>query len=658
MKPVQHTRREDMGLQWLAFGLFIGFLILAGGLWYVQVVSFKKYEKYREVQSYRTVRIPAPRGIIFDRNSNVLADNEPKFNIVAYLDQFRKEFTKTYYQLKGDRKLTNAESNRLQSDARYLTVSNKVHEASVVIGLKEPAVLDRSDFQIHYHRHRYMAMPVLSGLSREQMARFMEQGSRLKGFDLEVRSKRRYPNGTLAAHVLGYMRPRQRSSNEQSTTLEMSFDYELPDFMGKYGLEGQYEEELSGEPGAKSILVNNMVYRQEEEIWLPSLPGKHLYLTLDSRIQKAAENALAYLDPNQQRRGAIVVMDCTNGDVLALASAPTFDPNIFTGFLPASVFNPMIDKDGPLPLFNRATYGRYHPGSIFKIMVGLAGLEKGFIDPEAEFYGQGFYPMGRRKIKDTAGAGYFDFEKAFYKSSNAYFIHYGLEMGPDVIVDYGNQIFLGKETGLLPAQETGGYFPSKKSLKKGWYDGDTANLSIGQGKIDVTPLQMAVMTSAAANGGKVFWPRIVAGWETTLANGDSVFESTPSGRIRGRINASPQNFQIVQNAMLADVEKVQGTGSACKIEGYLIGGKTGTAETGFRNKDDRRIKHTWFAAYAPFENPRYAVVVLDGDGASGRTSCAPLAKMVFEVVKDLPDPSTVKPRKKVFSQGEGYERAL
>ena len=655
MNPVKNIRREDMGLQWLAIGLFVCFVVLAGGLWYVQIVSFKKYEKYREVQSYRTVRIPAPRGLIYDRDSQVLADNEPKLNIVVYLDQLREDFTRIYYELKGDQKLTYLEGLELQKDARYLTVSNMVYEASVIID-NPSTPLDRSDFEYHYNQHRYMAMPVLTGLSREQMARFMEQGSRLKGFDLEVRSKRRYPNESLAAHVLGYMRPRQRSSNERSATLQMSFDYELPDFMGKSGLESQYEEELSGEPGAKSILVNNMIYRQEEEEWLPFLPGKHLYLTLDTEIQKAAEDALQYLNPHKLRKGAIVVMDCTNGDVLALASAPDFDPNIFTGFLPASVFNPMRDPKGTLPLFNRATNGRYHPGSIFKIMIGLAGLETGIIDPAAEYYGEGYFPMGGRRIADTAGAGYFDFDRAFYKSSNAYFIHYGLELGAETIVDYGNQIFLGKETGLLPAQETGGYFPSKQYVRKGWNPGDTANLSIGQGKIDVTPLQMAVMTSAAANGGTVFWPRIVAGWESTLPNGDSVFEPAPVGRVRGKLKVSSRNIKILQDAMLADVENPRGSGANCRIPGYLIGGKTGTAETGFRI-NGRRIKHTWFVSYAPFENPRYAVAVFIDDGISGQTSCSPLARRVFEVLKDLPDPSRVKPRKKVFTLGDN-ERSL
>ena len=238
MKPLKNIRREDMGLQWLAVGLFFCFMILAGGLWYVQVVSFKKYEKYREVQSYRTVRVPAPRGLIYDRNSHLLVDNEPKFNIVVYLDQLRSDFTKTYYSMKGDRDLPYIESLLLQKDARYLTVSNMVYEASVII--REPSALVRPDFENHYNQNRYVAMPALTGLSREQMARFMEQGSHLKGFDLEIRSKRRYPQGSLAAHVLGYMRPRQRKANDESATLQMSFDYELPDFIGKSGLEGEY----------------------------------------------------------------------------------------------------------------------------------------------------------------------------------------------------------------------------------------------------------------------------------------------------------------------------------------------------------------------------------------------------------------------------------
>jgi penicillin-binding protein 2 len=654
MSPVSKTRHADTSLQWLAIGLLFCFGILAGGLWYVQILSFKKYEKYREVQSYRTVRVPAPRGLIFDRNSVVLADNEPQFNIVVYLDQLRDQFLETYYELKGDRKLSYEEQLELGADARYLTVSNLVDQAGVLIN--EPVrKLKRKAFEDHYKQYRYVAMPVLLNLSREQMARFMEQGSRLHGFDLEVRSKRKYPHGTTAAHVLGYMRKRNRVSSENAPTLQMSFDYELPDIKGQAGLEGQFETELAGEPGAKSILVNNLIYRQEEEEWLPSLPGKNLYLTLDTRIQKSAEKALTHYDPNI--RGAIVVMDCTNGDVLAMASAPTFDPNIFNRSLSHAMSDWLFDDEGPLPLFNRATFGRYHPGSIFKIMVGLAGLEQNIIDPSDKFLSLGYFPLGKRRIDDTAGPGYFDFERALAKSSNPYFIHYGLEMGPEVILDFSRQIFLGEKTGLLTNQETGGYLPALQDLKRGWYDGDTANLSIGQGKIDVTPLQMAVMTSAVANGGTVYWPRVVAGLETMDPVGGKIFEREPVGRVRGRLKVSQDALQVVQRAMLADVQTLDGTGRICKIDGYLVGGKTGTAETNQKVKGGRMIKHTWFVSYAPFDNPRYAVVVFVEDGMSGGASCAPLAEKVYQTLKDLPDPEPVKPQRKQMTL-TGYERAL
>ena len=655
MSTVNKTRHADTSLQWLAIGLLFCFAILAGGLWYVQVVSFKKYEKYREVQSYRTVRVPAPRGLIFDRNSVVLADNEPQFNIVVYLDQLRDQFLETYHELKGDRKLSYEDQLELGADARYLTVSNLVNQAGVLIN--EPVrKLKRKAFEDHYKQNRYVAMPVLLNLSREQMARFMEQGTDLRryGFDLEVRSQRKYPHGTTAAHVLGYMGKRSRVSSENTPTLQMSFDYELPDAKGRAGLAGQFEKELAGEPGAKSILVNNLIYRQEEEEWLPSLPGKNLYLTLDNRIQKSAEKALTYYDPNI--KGAIVVMDCTNGDVLAMASAPTFDPNVFNRSLSAELWG-RLDDTRTKPLFNRATFGRYHPGSIFKIMVGLAGLEGNVIDPSDKFLSQGYIIVGKRRIKDTAGPGYFDFERALAKSSNPYFIHYGLEVGPEAIVDFGQQIFLGEETGLLPNQETGGHLPSLQDLKRGWYDGDTANLSIGQGKIDVTPLQIAVMTAAVANDGTVYWPRIVAGWETMDPLGGRTFQKERSGRVRGRLNVSPDSLQVVQKAMLADVQTNDGTGRACQIDGYLVGGKTGTAETNKRVEGGRRVKDTWFVSYAPFNNPRYAVVVFVEDGMGGGTTCAPLAEMVYQTLKDLPDPEPVRPQRKQMTL-TGYERAL
>ena len=655
MSTVSKTRHADTSLQWLAIGLLFCFGILAGGLWYVQIVSFKKYEKYREVQSYRTVRVPAPRGLIFDRNSVVLADNEPQFNIVVYLDQLRDQFLETYYELKGDRKLSYDEQLELGADARYLTVSNLVNQAGVLIN--EPVrKLKRKAFEDHYKQNRYVAMPVLLNLSREQMARFMEQGTDLRryGFDLEVRSKRKYPHGTTAAHVLGYMGKRSRVFSENTPTLQMSFDYELPDAKGRAGLEGQFEEKLAGEPGAKSILVNNLIYRQEEEEWLPSLPGKNLYLTLDSRIQKSAEKALTYYDPNIQ--GAIVVMDCTNGDVLAMASAPTFDPNVFNRSLSAELWERLSDTRTK-PLFNRATFGRYHPGSIFKIMVGLAGLERNVIDPKDKFLSLGYFPLGKRRINDTALPGEYDFERAFAKSSNSYFIHYGLEMGPEVIVDFSRQIFLGEKTGLLTNQETGGYLPSLQDLKRGWYDGDTANLSIGQGKIDVTPLQMAVMTSAVANGGTVYWPRIVAGWQIMGAMVDNTFERERTGRVRGHLKVSSDALEVLQRAMLADVEMNDGSGRLCQIDGYPVGGKTGTAETNRKVEGGRMVKHTWFVSYAPFDDPRYAVVVFVEGGMSGGTSCAPLAEKVYQTLKDLPDPEPVRPQRKQMTLTE-YERAL
>ncbi len=652
MNTLRSMKQSDHSLIWLgAFLLFMLMLILVR-LWYVQVISFEKYERYREVQSHRSVRIPAPRGMILDRGGQVLAENQPAFNIVMYLDQFRDDFRDTYSKLKAGRRLTTAQSLTLQRDARFLAVSNAVYAASKVVG--KPSRLIRERFEEHYAKRRYLAMPILENLSREQMARFMEQGSRLKGFDLEVRASRSYPQGTLAAHVLGYMRPRSRQASEEGSELQMTYDYELPDFTGISGVERVFETELRGEPGAKSILVNNLIYREEEDAWLPSIPGKNLFLTLDSRIQQAAEKALTHYDP--QVKGAIVVMDCQTGDVLALASAPAFDPNLFAGHLPSSLYQPMIDPAGPKPLFNRATHGQYQPGSTLKMIIGLAGLEEGLIDPVKTYQGEGYIMVGSRRIDDTAGAGLFDFERAFYKSSNAYFIHYGLQLGIAQIVSWGERFFLGQETGLLPGQEAAGFFPSKAFVARGWHPGDTANLSIGQGKVDVTPIQMAVLTAAIANGGKVFAPRLVAGWESLDPILGRQFKPAPAASIRTQLQVSSANLKILQQAMLQDVEHPAGSGAPSRIPAYPIGGKTGTAETG-RRLDGRRIKETWFASYAPHDQPRYAVVVLVDDGISGGTSCAPVARKLYETLKTLPQPATIQARRQAWSY-HAHERTL
>ncbi|HLP77606.1 MAG TPA: penicillin-binding transpeptidase domain-containing protein, partial [Candidatus Paceibacterota bacterium] len=440
-----------------------------------------------------------------------------------------------------------------------------------------------------------------------------------------------YPHGTTAAHLLGYLRKDDTSMEGE----EAFFNYPLPYFRGLTGIEYAFDSDLHGRAGAKSVLVNNLGYRQAENIWSPAEAGNNVVLTIDLAIQQAAEKALESANAPKPIRGAAVVMDVNTGDVLAMASAPAFDPNYFVQGFPPGEYQRIQSITAEK---NRATYENYRPGSIFKTVVALASLENG-LDPRWTYEVQadpekpsaGCIYVGRRKIKDTAPPGIYDFKKALIHSSNAYFITNGLRFGIEKIVAIGNRLHFGESMELGTRQETPGTFPTPKKLERGWSDGDTANLCIGQGYLDVTPLQMTVLACALANGGKVLWPRFVDRIESPDPTSTESPERFPSAHVRDNLGVKPRTLQIIKDAMVADVEDSDGTGTRAFIKGFRICAKTGTAQV--QNERNQLIGHTtWFLSYAPYENPRYAVVVMVENGSSGGGTCAPLVKMIYEAI--------------------------
>jgi penicillin-binding protein 2 len=361
-------------------------------------------------------------------------------------------------------------------------------------------------------------------------------------------------------------------------------------------------------------------------------PGHDVVLTIDVPIQHAAERALASIGP--EKSGAVVVMDIHSGDILAAASAPTFDPNYFLN--PPTNWNEVLQRWRESGVYlNRATRGTYEPGSTFKIVVALAGLESGLLDPSATYVSAGSYRSGGgRHIDDTAPAGNYDFERAFYKSSNAYFIDCGVRIGHERVVEMGRRFGLGQPTGLPKFPEASGYFPPSPSVAKvkkrdrgNWMQGDTENLSIGHGEVLVTPLQMAVLTAAVANGGKVLRPRLVSAIRSLDDASSQNAETFAAGVTQAQLHMSQRSLNLVREAMLADVENPAGTGyQGSHLSNYKICGKTGTA------KITPELRKTWFVSFAPFENPRYTVVVVVEPGVSGGHTCAPIAKKVYEAL--------------------------
>ncbi|HKQ39399.1 MAG TPA: penicillin-binding transpeptidase domain-containing protein, partial [Verrucomicrobiae bacterium] len=521
-------KKSDPTLRTLAWGAFAGMAILLAGLWYVQVVSYHQHAENQKAQSYRTVRIPAIRGKILDANGQPLAENRPAYNINLYLDELRSQFKQEWKRSAPKTRTKKGELAWLQAQARYRVVSNIIQHLSTVV--QQPVALDFDRFMNHYTNQLALPLPIMTNLTPTQVARFQEQPSTLPGLDLEIQPTRTYPRGQSGAHMLGFLRRDDSSMKDE----DAFFNFRLPDYKGQVGLEGAFDQVLRGRAGVKSVLVNNLGYRQSETIWAPADPGKNLVLTINLDLQHAAEKALAGTQPDV--RGAAVIMDPNNGDILALVSIPSYDPNLFLPRVNRAHWDMLMDEDLK-PTRSRATQENYQPGSIFKIVTGLACLESG-LDPNAKIYnppgpsGKGRIYVGRRPIDDTAPAGEYDFRRAFIMSSNTYFITNGLKAGVEKIVSIGHRLHFGERTGIPTWQDNGGIFPTPRRIKTGWVEGETANLCIGQGEIAVTPLQMAVMASAIANGGTVFWPRLVARIEPQdLLSGEQP-TIIPQGRVR------------------------------------------------------------------------------------------------------------------------------
>jgi penicillin-binding protein 2 len=646
MLVVDELKKNEPQLRLVAVVLVAGLCILLAGLWWVQVVSSREYQEHLTTQAYRTIRLPAVRGKILDRESRVLAENQPRYNLSLYLDDLHLQFDAAYSELlkaaraaqkervataekRLDRSLNKTERKAYALKPEYLAqlrelardrVANAiVSQVSQKIG--EPLAFDVAQFNRHYATRLALPFPVLKNLDATKLARFQENVTNGLGADVDLQSVRHYPLGLTAAHLLGYVTREDKAQEGESSY----FNYFLPDYEGKVGVEAGFDAELRGRAGEESVLVNNLGYRQSENIGNQPEPGQNLVLTIDLDLQRAAEASLL-AHRGADARAAVVVMDVRNGDVLAMVSSPSLDPNDYVeGITPEENARRLDVK--LRPEINRATQENYAPGSIFKPIIGLAALEAG-LNPNQEIDNPGYVYVGKRHITDLAKPGKYDFRRAVMDSSNTYFITVGLSAGIENIVQLAEKFQLGEKCSIPTRQETAGNMPTLDRIHEGWSDGDTANVCIGQGEVAVTPLQMAVVYSAIANGGTVFWPRLVQRVESQDPSQRGSLTNFPIGLVRDRIGVSGRNLRILHNAMLAETEDPEGTGGLARLPGLHICGKTGTAQV--MDEHNREIdRTTWFASFAPYEKPRYAVIVMVESGTFGGPTCAPIAHDIY-----------------------------
>ena len=575
-------KKNDPQLRLVAMILAGGLGLLLAGLWWVQVVSAREYENHLKTQSYRTVRIPAVRGKILDREGRVLAENRPRYDLNLYLDDLRGQFDAAYNELhrqaimaqkqaiaaqekKLGRSLTKTERKQFELDTEQIREQARVRVAGDAVAqmgqeLGQPLTFDAKKFDIAYERQRALPYTVVQDATPEQIARFEEENPTTNGADLDVQSVRVYPLGATGGHLIGCV----QKDNSSIQGEDAFFNYRLPDYRGILGIEGGFDRLLHGRAGEESVLVNNLGYRQPESVWNPPEPGENVVLTLDLDIQRAAQESLA-AHQGADARGAIVVMDVRTGDVLAMVSSPAIDPNYFVGGLSPEEFQKetaLLNDPKLRAQINRATQENYVPGSIFKPIVALAALENGLnpneiyqVQPDPREPWHGYIKVGARIIKDTVPPGNYDLKRAIEQSSNSYFIYYGLRTGIEKIIRLGEKFHFGERTDLPTRQETKGIFPTLDQVRgSDWHDGDSANICFGQGEMAVTPMQMAVAYSAIANGGTVLWPRLVEKIEPQDPSSGEATTTFPSDVVRDHIGVNARSLQIVHDAMLGETE--------------------------------------------------------------------------------------------------------
>jgi penicillin-binding protein 2 len=451
-------------------------------------------------------------------------------------------------------------------------------------------------------------VPLLRDFPRDQVAYFAEHRMDFPGMFIEVEPLRTYPYGTSAAHLLGYL------GEISDLQLQHSKDrgYYAGDLVGQSGLEQAFEDVLRGQPGLRQVEVDAIGRETQVIAARPATPGMDLVLTLDLQLQQLAERLL------EGHSGSIVALDPRNGQILALASQPAFDPNAFVP-RPSPATWRALSTDPHFPLHNRATQGQYPPGSVFKIVTALAALADGVITPQTTVCCAGSYDYGGRTFHDwrASGHGCIQLRQALTQSCDVYFYHVGQLLGIDRIAHYAHAFGLGQPTGFAVGLEKSGLIPSsqwkRQVLGQQWYAGETISVAIGQGYTTVTPLQVANMLATLANGGTLYKPSIVVRQEAL--HGPTPLETPPT--VLHQLRVPPQYIAAVQQGLWSVVNDPRGTGKLARHEQIAIAGKTGTAQAvplADHSRQDqlpeRYRDHAWFVAYAPFEAPRIAVVVM------------------------------------------------
>ena len=559
--------------------VYTAFSFLIAALFFNQIVRFGYYSRLSKNNSIRVIPIDGPRGNIYDRNGTPLVSNTLCFDVSL-----------VYQELK----------NR-ESLARTLKDALGMSGTDVLRALQKA------------RSKPYVPVKIAEDVGKEKALILEEASFDTGGIIIETRSRREYLLKDKGCHVFGYL---TEVTEEELDDLK-DYGYRTKDLVGRSGVEKYYNNYLAGSDGGTQIEVDSRG-RQTRVLGLkePSC-GRDLYLTIDADIQAACDSLLG------ERRGAVVVLDPNTGEVLALASHPAFDPNVFVKPNMSRSRTVLLNDRRGRPLSNRAISSAYPPGSVFKIVVASAALESKKVSPLTSYNCTGLYSLGKARFACWKESGHAaqNVSEALMNSCNVFFYNAGRAAGVDYIETSAKMFGFGRETGIDLPDEVKGIVPGKawkeKYRKDVWYEGDTVNYSIGQGYLLVTPIQVAVMTAVEANGGYLIKPFLVK-----RADSD-IFPHTPAKKVGLKENT----IKEVRRGMYRVINDENGTGKRAKVEGVASAGKTGTAQ----NPQGRT--HAWFTGFAPFDKPKICLTVFLEHGGKGGLEPSEIASGIFEAAK-------------------------
>jgi penicillin-binding protein 2 len=598
------TYIESMDSEWFNQRLsgamllvLVAFAVLVMRLLYLQIIEGAEYRRLSEINSIRLQDIDAPRGLILDRNNQLIVDNRPAFDLKIIL-----------------------------KDAKPL--NETLEKLSRIVG--EPAQELKEQIANNKRRGPYTPLLLKEDIGRDLLAAIEVHKYDLPGVVIHVSPRRHYLFGELAAHLLGYV----GEINASELRLAPYEECKGGDFIGKFGIEKAYESVLRGKRGGRQVEVNasGQVVRILKTV--DAQAGRNITLTIDHKLQETAEDLL------QDKAGAVVAIDPHNGDVLAMASSPTYDPNWFVSGMRQEQWQALINNPFR-PLENKAVQAEYPPASTYKIVTAIAGLEEGAIDANTTMFCPGFYRFGNRIYRCWRHAGHGDLNVvgALEQSCDVFFYQVGQAVGVDRLAWYANGCGLGRLTGINLVEEAKGLIPTKawkeKRFGEAWQAGETLSLAIGQGFNLVTPLQMALLVAAVGNGGTRYRPRLIRSFSAGPA--DEAEQIQP--QVVGRIPASDSTLALVHQGLWDVVNQRHGTAWHARLKHLEFSGKTGTAQVVGRPpegvEDEEQIKelhkdHAWFVAYAPSVDPKIAIAVLVEHGEHGSSTAAPIASKIIQ----------------------------